>query len=74
MKIFIVVLCMAVVAAAGYVPRTPEDLNRARGVCVKKYEITTERIAEYRKRIFRETDKETPLYVACVFEQLGLYV
>lgn len=60
-------------ASAGYVPRTPDDLNGARGYCVKKYEVTGERVTEYRARVFRESDRETPFYIQCVFERLDLF-
>ena len=54
--------------------KTGDDLTTARKTCIAKYSVTGERIAEYRTRVFRETDPETPLYVTCVFEELGLWV
>jgi hypothetical protein len=60
-------------ASNAYVIQTIEDLNRVRGECVRKFDVTPERIAEYRKRVFREADPETPKYVHCVFESLGLF-
>lgn len=48
-------------------------MTNARKLCIGKFGIGTERIAEYRQRVFRETDAGTPSYVHCVFEELELY-
>lgn len=53
--------------------KTAEDLGSARKTCIGKFKVSGDRVAEYKKRVFRETDPETPSYVHCVFEVLGLW-